>query len=70
MPIGIADVVKAFSQNSTIRSSLVGKMIRIASWFVDLAHIGRYADMIPAWEITIRQSISHRHESSRHIAVW
>ncbi|NBQ68002.1 MAG: hypothetical protein EBU46_03860 [Nitrosomonadaceae bacterium] len=42
----------------------------IALWFVDLAHIERYADMIPGWEMAIRKSISHRYESNHQIAVW
>jgi hypothetical protein len=42
----------------------------IALWFVDPAHLGRYAEIIPAWEKTMRQSVSHRHEWDRRVAVW
>jgi hypothetical protein len=42
----------------------------IALWFVDPAHIGRYAEIIPAWEKATQQSISHRHERDRRVAVW
>lgn len=42
----------------------------IALWFVDPAHLGRYAEIIPAWEKAMRQSVSHRHEWDRRVAVW
>ncbi len=42
----------------------------IALWFVDPAHFGRYAEVIPAWEKAMRQSVSHRHEWDRGIAAW
>ena len=42
----------------------------IALWFVDPAHVGRYAEIIPMWEEAMRQSVSHRHEWNRHVAVW
>ncbi len=43
----------------------------IALWFVDPTHLERYAEIIPAWDKAMRQSVAHcRHESERHIAVW
>lgn len=42
----------------------------IPLWFVDPNHLTRYADTIPAWEKAMRESVAHRHESDRHIAVW
>ena len=42
----------------------------IALWFVDPAHFGRYAEIIPAWEKAMRQSVAHRHEWDRRIAAW
>lgn len=43
----------------------------IALWFVDPAHLKRYAEIIPAFEKATRQSVTHRHHTSeRHIAVW
>lgn len=42
----------------------------IALWFVDPAHLGRYTDIIPAWEKMMRQSVVHRHERDRRVAVW
>lgn len=42
----------------------------IALWFVDPVHLGRYTDIIPAWEKMMRQSVAHRHEWDRRVAVW
>ena len=42
----------------------------IALWFVDPAHLVRYADIIPAWEKTTRQSVANRRELDRRVAVW
>ena len=42
----------------------------IALWFIDPAYLGRYADLIPAWEKAMRQAIAHRHEWQRRVAVW
>ena len=42
----------------------------IALWFVDPAHLGRYAEIIPAWEKAMRQSVAHRHEWDRRVAAW
>lgn len=42
----------------------------IALWFVDPAHLGRYSEIIPAWEKAMRQSVSHRHEWDRRVAAW
>lgn len=42
----------------------------IALWFVDPAHIGRYAELIPTWEKAMRQSVAHRREWGRQIAAW
>ncbi|MBL0143878.1 MAG: hypothetical protein IPP91_17695 [Betaproteobacteria bacterium] len=42
----------------------------IALWFVDANHIGRYRDIIPAWEKAMRESVAHRHEWDRRVAVW
>lgn len=42
----------------------------IALWFVDPAHLGRYTDIIPAWEKAMRHSVAHRHERDRRVAVW
>ena len=42
----------------------------IALWFVDPAHLGRYDEIIPTWEKTMRQSVAHRHEWDRRVAAW
>lgn len=42
----------------------------ISLWFVDPNHLERYVEIIPKWEMTMRQSIAHRHEWDRHIAAW
>ncbi len=42
----------------------------IALWFVDPAHLGRYAEIIPAWEKAMRKSVAHRPEWNRRVAVW
>ena len=42
----------------------------IALWFVDPAHLGRYAEIIPAWEEAMRRSVAHRHEWDRRVAAW
>jgi hypothetical protein len=42
----------------------------IALWFVDPAHLERYIDLIPAWEKAMRQTVAHRHEWDRRLAVW
>lgn len=42
----------------------------IALWFVDPAHLERYVDLIPAWEKAMRQTVAHRHEWDRRLAVW
>jgi hypothetical protein len=42
----------------------------IPLWFVDPAHLGRYAEIIPAWEKAMRQSVAHRHEWGWRVAAW
>jgi hypothetical protein len=42
----------------------------ILLWFVDPNHLTRYVEIIPAWEKAMRETLAHRHESERHIAVW
>ncbi len=42
----------------------------IPLWFVDPNHLARYAEMIPAWEKTTLESVAHRHEWERRVAVW
>jgi hypothetical protein len=42
----------------------------IALWFVDPAYLGRYVELIPAWEEAMRKSVVHRHEGDRRVAVW
>ncbi|PXX14684.1 hypothetical protein C8R27_11439 [Nitrosomonas ureae] len=42
----------------------------ISLWFVDPAYRWRYTNIIPSWEKAIRNSVSHRHESDRWIALW
>lgn len=42
----------------------------IALWFIDPAHLGRYAEIFPAWEKAMQQSVAHRHEWDRNIAAW
>lgn len=42
----------------------------IALWFVDPAHLGRYAEITPAWEKAMRQSVAHRHDSNRRVSTW
>jgi len=43
----------------------------IPLWFIDLAHIDRYPDLIPAWDKRMREMVAnYRHESDRYVAVW
>lgn len=43
----------------------------IPVWFVDLAHLDRYAELIPRWESSVRSMIEHRsHEWQRRLGVW
>ena len=42
----------------------------IPLWFIDPNHLAQYAEIIPAWEHRMRESVAHRHEWDRHIAVW
>jgi hypothetical protein len=42
----------------------------IPLWFVDPNHLPRYAEVIPLWEKSMRDSIAHRHEWDRHVGVW
>ena len=43
----------------------------IPLWFVDPLHMGRYSDIIPAWEKAMRDQVAnYRHESDRQVAVW
>ena len=42
----------------------------IPLWFVDPNHLERYAEVIPSWEKAMRETVAHRHEWDRHIAVW
>lgn len=42
----------------------------IALWFVDPAHLARYAEFIPVWDKAMRHSVAHRHESDRRVAAW
>ena len=39
-------------------------------WFVDPNHLMRYAEIIPAWEKVMRETVAHRHEWDRELAVW
>lgn len=42
----------------------------IALWFIDPKHLARLGEIVPAWEKSMRQSVAHRHEWDRHVAVW
>lgn len=42
----------------------------IPLWFIDPAHLSRYATIIPLWEQYMREAVSHRQEFDRHVAVW
>ena len=42
----------------------------IPLWFVDPSQFARYADVIPVWGKSMRESIAHRHEWDRHVGVW
>lgn len=43
----------------------------ISLWFVDPQYIGRYSDLIPAWEKVMRERVSsYRHKFDRDLAVW
>lgn len=43
----------------------------ITLWFIDPKHLGRYADLIPAWEKAMREKVAnYRHERDRTVAVW
>jgi hypothetical protein len=42
----------------------------IPLWFVDTAHLPRYAEIIPAWEKAMREAVAHRREWERQVAVW
>jgi hypothetical protein len=43
----------------------------IALWFVDPAHMGRYADVIPELGKTLQRMVEHRrHEWDRRLGVW
>ncbi len=42
----------------------------IPLWFVDPTHLARYADIIPAWEKSMREKVENLHEWDRHVAVW
>lgn len=42
----------------------------IELWFVDPAHLGRFAEIIPAWEKAMGKSVAHRHEGDRRVAAW
>lgn len=42
----------------------------IPLWFVDPSQLARYAEIIPEWEKLMRESVAHRHEWDRHVAVW
>lgn len=38
--------------------------------FIDPRHLGRFSDIIPPWEKMMRESVAHRHEWERRLAVW
>jgi hypothetical protein len=42
----------------------------ISLWFVDPKYQDRYTEIIPAWEKLMQQSVAHRHEWDRGVAVW
>ncbi|MBK8815651.1 MAG: hypothetical protein IPN42_09190 [Methylococcaceae bacterium] len=42
----------------------------ISLWFVDINHLQRYSNVIPAWESSMRDMVSHWHEFKRHVAIW
>ncbi len=43
----------------------------IPLWFVDSQHLGRYENLIPAWEKAMREMVAnYRHELDRQVAVW
>lgn len=42
----------------------------ITLWFVDPAHLDRYAEIIPAWKKAMQESVAHRHEWDRCVAAW
>jgi hypothetical protein len=42
----------------------------IPLWFVDPNHLSRYANIIPAWEKSMREMVASWHEWDRHVAVW
>src|SRR5207245_2569918 len=42
----------------------------IPLWFVDPSHLARFAEIIPACAKMMRESVAHRHEWERHVAVW
>jgi len=42
----------------------------IPLWFVDPNHLAQYIEIIPDWEKRMRESVAHRHEWDRRIAVW
>jgi hypothetical protein len=43
----------------------------IPLWFVDVAHLNRYADLIPEWTRVLKADVEHRrHEWERRLGVW
>lgn len=43
----------------------------IPLWFVDPAHLERYAELIPEWERTLNRMVEHRrHAWDRRLGVW
>ena len=38
--------------------------------FIDPRHLARFSEIIPPWEKMMRESVAHRHEWQRRLAVW
>ena len=42
----------------------------IPLFFIDPRHLARFSEIIPPWEEMMRESVTHRHEWDRKLAVW
>lgn len=42
----------------------------IPLFFIDPRHLARFSEIIPPWEKMMRESVAHRHEWERTLAVW
>lgn len=42
----------------------------IPLFFIDPRHLARFGEIIPPWEGMMRESVAHRHEWDRKVAVW